>query len=163
MNGFGITLIGPNFEIISQETFKSNVEENFLEKRLFETVTNVCGWILNKNLPQFIVGREDHNFAQFGRAHGNIQLAGMIDVLCMGNFRLVPGKTYLKVSPRVWMKALSVKKPKRKSKSGSSLIVRQYKEEHPGLGRNENEIDSFYIAKWTRNEYLRTLNSNENQ
>ena len=34
MNGFGITLIGPNFEIISQETFKSNVEENFLEKNI---------------------------------------------------------------------------------------------------------------------------------
>jgi hypothetical protein len=139
------------------------------EDYLFQLVRDMKSWIQpmmfnhgRLNRSDIIITLEDHGFQQYGNAHLNLVLAGMIWYWGIEDMYLDPGYDFHKCLPGVWKKWAKVKKPKMEMKKArkkgetdeafavrkpsTKLDVEGYKAMYPGFGKNENELDAYFIG-----------------
>lgn len=169
--GFGISAVRVEDGYVYGTVTKSADKKNHPNPtdRFYKLVSDAKAWVDpirwnhgQLSTSEIIVCREDHGFQQYGQAHLNLEIAGMIDYWLCLSYGLDPGYDLFKVLPSRWMSWFGVKKPKREAPKkrktnetdeefearAPSVVFdpKAYEIMYPTLGRDEHQIDASFIA-----------------
>jgi len=155
----GITFIDKDCNILYQSTIV-NVDPKIIWKKPLNAACLIWQCIekrsieLSFTIDELMIVRENHSMVQHGNGAKLLELAGALDLI-VASKNISFEDQYFRVLPRQWMKMFSVEKPRKVSKSGKtkSVDVRRYILENEGKGKNEHELDSFFMAMYGLKKY----------